>query len=145
MELKYQNEIDAFNLNVECPNEVVPIEKDIYAYRYSLSPITHKLNFVPNVIYDREKPAFFNYKKANPYKKCKRCGASFFSDKSLAIGFWNGLTEQIRENLGYTHIAYGILKKGDGWVSDPNEESHFSYYQEKEAKLVSNFKIVDEL
>ncbi len=145
MKLKYQTEIDNFNLTVKCPTDVSLLEDDMYAYRFSLSPITDVLNFLPNVLYDRLKPAIFNYTKASEEKKCKRCGSSYFSDKKKAFNSWNSLSEKIQENLGYSHLAYGILKKSDGWVTNIEESSHFSFYEEENAYLFTQFQIIEEL
>lgn len=144
MPLKYQKEIDDFKLGINCPDMVVAIDKTIYAYRFCFDPINHELNFLPNVVFDRRKPVHFNYARATPKKKCSRCGSSFYLNKSLAINNWNTLSETIRNNLGYTHIAYGILQKGDGLVGEPDDKSHFGFYEDANANLTVSFKVLEE-
>jgi hypothetical protein len=143
MILKYQHEINNFKLTISCPQKTSPISKSIYAYRFSFDPISHSLNFLPNVVFDRQKPNYFNYAKASATKQCSRCGASFYLSKPLAINNWNALSDSIRNNLGYTNLAYGILQVGDGLVGQPNDSSHFGFYEAVNATYHNSFKVID--
>ena len=143
MALKYQTEIDNLQISAVCPNGVLPATGAI-AYRFSYTPITHDLNFLPNVVFDRMKGLGFNYGTASANRKCSRCGASFYETRDSAVNKWNSLTEQVRENLGYTHLAVGTLDKTDGLVSTPRD-GHFSFYEYIDADLTKKFKIVADL
>ena len=50
MDLKYQADIDNFELSIDCPNAVA-IKASFTAYRFSYDPISHELNFLPNVVF----------------------------------------------------------------------------------------------
>lgn len=144
MALKYQHEIDNFGLDIQCPENVVaPIE--ITAYRWSFNPIGHALNFLPNVVYDRVTNNPFNYKTAKSNVKCRRCSASYFTNIDSARDKWEGISLQIRLNLGYTHISSGILDENDGVMKEPDKEGHFGFYESDTANLATKFTIVEEL
>jgi hypothetical protein len=66
-------------------------------------------------------------------------------NKVLAMNNWNSLAEQIRINLGYTHLAYGILQANDGLVDEPNHSGHFGFYESNQANLGKSFQIVDQI
>ena len=142
MALKYKSEIDNFNFDIVCPHNVNNIEDDVESYRFCFDPITHNLNFLPNVVFDRLTNSPFNYNRAQSNTKCTRCGASYYTSLDNAKYKWDSLTEQVRENLGYTHIASGILDSSDGLVSAPNDDGHFNLYENDTANLVEKFEIV---
>jgi hypothetical protein len=139
MPLKYQREIDDLKIDLECPSEV-SIPNNLTAYRWSFLPISHALNFVPNVVFDRETKAPFNYQIAKPQIKCKRCGASYFTNAEGAINRWENLSLQNRLNMGYTHLAIGVLDAADGVMRKPDSDGHFGFYEDEDADLVSKFK-----
>ncbi len=143
MSLKYQSEIDALGLTF-CPDAVVP-ETEIEAFRFSFNPIENELNFVPNVIFDRQRNSPFNYEKATAEKKCLRCGASFYLNLESAINKWNNISERIRELLGYTHIANGKLDSNDGLMRVPDITGHFTFYELETANLTTKFNLISEL
>ena len=144
MGLKYQNEIDNFNLDIKCPDEVSE-PNGIDAFRFSYNPIGHPLNFLPNVVFDRQTNGTFNYKKASDPVKCKRCGASYYTSLINAKSKWEELSEQNKQNLGYTHIANGILAPIDGLMKEPDKEGHFGFYEYENVDLAKKFKLVSEV
>ena len=136
-------EIDKLQISALCPNGVQPATGAI-AYRFSFKPITHEHNFLPNVVFDRVKGIGFNYKTAPANRKCSRCGASFYETKESAVSKWSSLTEQIREKLGYTHLAEGALDPTDGLVSSPHD-GHFTFFENINVDLTKKFNIVADL
>jgi hypothetical protein len=144
MPLRYQAEIDAFALDIACPQEVEP-PTGLRVYRWSFSPIDHELNFLPNVIFDRLTNSPVNYATASKTTKCKRCGASFFIDKESAVNKWEHISIENRKNLGYTHLAVGTLENADGLMRKPDREGHFGFYEIEGVDLVSKFQIEDKL
>jgi hypothetical protein len=145
MALKYQSEIDKFQLTINCPENVSPPAKEIEAFRFSFSPITHDLNFLPNVVFDRVKPIPFNYAKASAIVKCRRCGASFYINLESALNQWSNLSEQVRDSLGYTHIAAGKLDAQDGLMKEPEKSGHFGFYENDTADLTAKFNLLARL
>ena len=126
MPLKYQSEIDGFELT-ECPVNIVAFENEVESFRFSYEPIDHDMNFLPNVVFDKAVNAPFNYDTADNARKCLRCGASFYNKIESAVSTWNNLTQQIKENLGYTHIAKGNLDNEDGVISNLGTNCHFTF------------------
>lgn len=147
--LKYQSEIDNLKLSIECPYEVLSIEKDVDVFRFSHSPNINPLNCLPNIVYDRLNGGNFDYSKpGKDNKKCKRCGASFFYDPVLAKASWDSLGDKIRGLLKYTHLAKGTLSPFDGVVSKPDEFSHFGFYENENPDdnyLRKKFELLDPL
>lgn len=141
MQLKYQNEIDNLDLHGLCPDEVFPPSEEINVFRFSYDPIDHVLNFLPNVVFDRLKPIPFNYKTASPHVKCKRSGASYYIDADNAQDKWDNLPEQVRANLGYTHLATGTLDANDGFMRQPDIDGHFGFYESDNADLAKKFTL----
>ena len=144
MPLKYQSEIDSLNLTVVCPNNTSSYD-DFAAFRLSFDPIDHEHNFLPNIVFDRVKSIPYPYDKKDDTIKCSRCGSSFYNNKEKMIQSWNNLGAKIKENWGYTHIASGTLYSGDGKITPPNDRGHFGFYENDDAKLIENFKIIEEL
>ncbi|MBN9483918.1 MAG: hypothetical protein J0H46_11215 [Bacteroidetes bacterium] len=144
MPLKYQKEIDGLNLQNLCPTETVsPLGVEVF--RWSYNPITHERNFLPNVVFDRIINHPYPYHiKDNP-TKCKRCGASFFTTIKSAVNAWENMSAQNKANLGYTHIASGILDEKDGLINKPSVTGHFGFYEFDTADLTRKFKILSEL
>lgn len=141
MPLKYQNEIDNFQLDIQCPDAVAPPQNEIDAFRFSFSPITHKLNFLPNVVFDRLTNNPFNYNAASKVRKCSRCGASYYTSLENAQKKWATISRQIRENLGYTHIASGKLNAGDGVMKKPDADGHFGFYENDKTNFADKFAL----
>lgn len=144
MPLKYQTEIDQLGLSIACPKQVKSPE-NIEAYRFCFNPIEHDLNFLPNVVFDRVTNNPFNYIKAPDEIRCSRCGASFYTTLQSAVSKWSALSDQIRENLGYTHIANGILSNTDGVMKEPDRTGHFGFYENDTANLATKFNLIKEL
>src|ERR1700710_1760168 len=145
MPLKYQNEIDNFNLSIECPINLKWEGGELDAHKFSFAPIENKLNFLPNVLFDRLKGIPFDYIKANELVKCKRCGSSYYDKLDSAITAWNNLSPQVQENLGYTHIALGKLNNQDGYISEISKNGHFGFYENENVDLRLKFKILTSL
>lgn len=145
MALKYQAEIDNFGLSLTCPDNVEPPNGEIDAYRFSYNPINHHLNFLPNVVFDRLTKNPYNYNKASDHIKCSRCGASYYTSIENVKTKWALLSEQIRENLGYTHIAFGKLNNTDGLMKKPAKTGHFGFYENDTVDLSKKFSLVSEL
>lgn len=143
MPLKYQHEIDGLGLTETCP-AAVTVATGIEAFRFCYHPITHNLNFLPNVVFDRQKGVAYNYSRATSEQKCSRCGASFYTTLAIAVNRWNSLPERVRENLGYTHLAQGTLVEEDGLITE-EKRGHFGLYEDVQADLPSKFAIVEEL
>lgn len=145
MPLKYQNEIDALELPFECPSQLVAIAEMTEAHRWSLNPIEHEWNFLPNVVYDRVRGSGIDYANFDPHRKCSRCGASYYRTIQECRDAWDeGLSAQIKSLLGFTHIASGSLDIGDGGIINGNN-GHFTFYEDAEANLPQKFTIVEEL
>lgn len=146
MPLKYQNEIDSFDFAFECPNNVSNIEKEVTVFRFCLNPVNHENNFLPNVIYDRVIKGGFPYNSPGQYAaKCDRCGASFYYDENMARKSWKSMPTHRRQKLQYTHLAIGNFKPEDGLVTEPDEYSHFGFYEmakEDNDYLKKEFKII---
>ncbi len=145
MALKYQSQIDDFKLSIVCPINTIKEEKIIPAYRLSFESIDNELNFLPNVIFDKIKNHPYNYIKADDSIKCKRCGASFYTNTQDIYNRWNSLTVVIREKLGYTHIASGNIDSKDGHLTEPDDKGHFGFYENEGVDLKSKFEIIAKL
>jgi hypothetical protein len=145
MPLKYQSEIDNFKVLISCPEDVANPEGELTSYRFCFSPIGHKHNFLPNVVFDRANQIPFNYDNAPNHVKCNRCGASFYTKLESIKKTWNILSAKIKENLGYTHIAEGILTKDDGLMKAPDKKGHFTFYEDANANLPAKFNLIEEL
>jgi hypothetical protein len=145
MALKYQVEIDNFTL-INCPKDgAFAPTSDFEAFRFSFSPIGHEDNFLPNVVFDRKRKNPINYNAMTNEKKCKRCGASFYVNYDDAMSQWNGLTPKVKENLGYTHLAKGLISITDGQMLEPENNGHFTFYEDERAELRSKFALMAEL
>lgn len=145
MELKYQNEIDNFAFQtLKCPM-VNQLPNDLEAYRFSFNPIEHEDNFLPNVVFDRKRGKPFNYTKAVETVRCSRCSSSMYNTLDFARLAWKNLSPQVKENLGYTHLAKGILNNIDGLVTEINQKGHFGFYESNECNPISKFSILEEL
>lgn len=144
MALKFQHEIDAFQLDIQCPEGVVE-PNELVAFRWSYTPIEHRLNFLPNVVFDREINNGYNYNNKGSQIKCRRCAASYFTNIENAKNKWEGISLQNRLNLGYTHIASGVLEANDGVMREPDRDGHFGFYESDTANLATKFTIVGEL
>ena len=150
MALKYQQEIDRLSLSLSCPEGVYPPNGELPAFRLSFNPIEHPLNFLPNVVFDREKNIPFPYTKrltTNEGKVivCKRCGASFYLSLESVRKQWENMSDQNKENFGYTHIANGTLNGKDGLMREPEKSGHFGFYEDEKANLTKKFKVSEEL
>lgn len=143
MPLKYQREIDNFNLSIPCPENAIPPD-DMDAYRFSFSPVNHEHNFLPNVVFDRIRGIGPNYSKLPDARKCSRCGGSYYKTLEGAKNSWGSLAEQIRDNLGYTHVAHGVLSKEDGFIIPPVTD-HFTFYENDGVLLSEKFTLIEEL
>lgn len=144
MPLKYQTEIDDLQLSISCPTQTIS-PNDIEAFRFCFNPIEHDLNFLPNVVFDRRTSKPFNFKKATEDVRCSRCGASFYTTLKSAVNKWSALSDQIRENLAYTHIANGILNSTDGVMKQPDKTGHFGFYESDIANLPTKFRLITKL
>jgi hypothetical protein len=141
MTLKYQSEIDQLAIKAACPDSVTTPAADFEAFRFSFEPITHQLNFLPNVVYDRMTGQPFNYEGSADDVKCKRCGASYYNNLDKAKKAWNGLAERVRKKLGYTHLAHGQLQQADGLMREPDRYGHFGFYESSTAQLHLQFQL----
>ena len=143
MALKYQNEIDGLNLNINCPNEVIEPD-NVLAYRWSYIPVQHPMNFVPNIVFDRLNNSSVNYAKLDNAKKCSRCGVSFYTSLEIAKSVWNSLNETLGEKLklDYTHISSGVLTRGDGYMKVP-KNGHFGFYENVDVEIENKFTTID--
>ena len=145
MALKYQHEIEGLNLKDLCPTETIP-PLGVEVFRWSYDPINHPNNFLPNVAFDRAVNLPYNYERKDNSIKCRRCASSFFTNISSAIKRWENLSEQNKENFGYTHIASGVLDDKDGIINKPDESTgHFGFYEYDSADLTKKFKNVLDL
>jgi hypothetical protein len=146
MKLKYQAEIDALNLSIQCPCDVQPITQEVEVFRFSLSPIDHEHNCLPNVVYDRKIGGKYPYSTpGRDLEKCGRCGASFYYNLALAIEAWKNLPPQRREKLKYTHLGRGVISPGDGLIGEPDSTTHFNFYEaemEDENYLKKKFELI---
>jgi hypothetical protein len=142
MALKYQAEIDQRTLLAQCPESGTPPD-NLSAYRFVYSPINHKLNFLPNIIFDKKIGIGFDYVNAEENVYCSRCGISLYDTLPNAQKAWKKLAPKIKENLGYSHIANGTLVQNDGVMKEIQNNGHFGFYEDINANLPLKFKIIE--
>lgn len=139
MSLKFQSLINKLELN-DCPSNVFPPPSKILAFRFSYEPIEHEHNFLPNYLLDEINNLPYNFNQDRiAEQKCLRCGTSFFLSQEAALKKWRKISEQIKLNMGYSHIAEGILEQNDGLMSNP-KKNHFTFYQNEGCDLTKKFK-----
>ncbi len=140
MQLKYQYLIDEFQMTNQCPGDDCA-EIEMTAYRWVHSPITHELNFLPNIEYDRKR------KKSPPRLLmgdliCSRCGASFFTTEKKARKrlkeYKDNLEIKHQQFVNYTHIAKGDIKRTDG-VATKIKKEHFGFYEYEKCDMKKTF------
>lgn len=144
MTLKFQSLIDTFNFNIGCPDNSA-IEIDILAYRWVHEPVTHQLNFLPNIQYDAEQnvpPRVLEGDVA-----CSRCGESFFITEDKArekFTVYKTYLEKKHVRLidRYTHLAIGQIRKKDGRAM-PMKNDHFTFYEYSSCDFSKSFKILE--
>lgn len=144
MKFKYQGLIDRLELTVMCPPENTVVNEETNAARFTIDPIDHELNFLPNFIY--------NSKLGIPPRvmsselKCRYCSLSFYTSVEASQAAYRSLNTVIKAKLGYTHIAYGIIKRNSGRATPVNPSSqHFELFEAEGSEWSSNFKIVASL
>lgn len=143
MPLKYQVEIDNFGNLLTCPENVSPPQDNTEVFRFVVSPIEHQLNFVPNVVRDRELGLAYKYR--NDLDKCMRCGISLYLTLEGIADRWDQFNDKIRENLGFTHVARGVINSLDGLMRVPDENGHFGFYENEGVDIQPQFNIHVEL
>jgi hypothetical protein len=136
------------SLGVEkiCPSEDTT-EHQGGAFRWTIDPLDHPLNFLPNIIYDKLRqtnaPSRIN-DKADKHAKCKRCALSFFSTEEAAKAKFLTIKESSRLAIGYTHIATGDISKNDG-LAGLIKQGHFNFYEYQGTDFVGKFTNINTL
>jgi len=125
--LRYQVLIDQESLTVPCPDEIVStITRP--SYRWCNSPVNHQHNFFPNRFVDQLKGKARRKLKGDK-DCCEYCAISFFDTLDNAKDRFMGFPDRIREMLGYTHVAHGVVEDTDGLTSEPDEYGHFNFFE----------------
>jgi hypothetical protein len=116
------------------------------AYRWSLFPIDHTHNFLPNFLYDeaRNAPPRRN-DKGDEKKTCRLCALSMFSSEKSAKMMFSGFNPNIKQKLGYTHISEGEIEESDGVSTEIEPNGHFGFFEYQDCNLFEKFVIKCEL
>lgn len=144
MDLKYQTEISNRNFKIQCPISGAQ-PTNLSAFRFVYSPITHNLNFLPNIIFDNLVGIGYDYDNAPEQDVCLRCGISLYDTITNAKKAWKKLAPRVKQKLGYSHLAKGVLTQSDGLMNNINDKGHFGFYEDNNANLIQKFTIVEQL
>lgn len=144
---KYHNLLEEYNIVDTCPcGELSGDNRN--SYRWSLNPIDHELNFLPNVLYNKlnlaARPRRAN-DKVDLKRVCGECGISFFTSLNEAKNYFFTLGQPARISLGYTHIAEGAITEEDGLRTEINKHGHFNFYEYDGVDFKTSFQIVETL
>ena len=126
MQLKYQDKLDSIE---NCPVENQKGEKILF--RCVENPMTEK-SFIPNAVL--LKPKFQD--------NCLAWGLSLFSNYDSAKQMLNNLSKN--KQVNYSNIAKSKLTDLDGIKHTSKNKKHYTFYQEKNADILSKFAIVNE-
>jgi hypothetical protein len=132
MVLKYQDEIDKFECNLNNFKE-----QDREAYRWTFENINNSKNFRP-IYYLQPK------RKRNTYKGW---ALSFFNSNVAAKKRLLELTatkKKLFKKLG-THIAKGKLSTRDGISEKVDGKGHFNHFEYENVDLLSKFTIIEQV
>lgn len=144
MELKYRQLIADQNLTIKCPPENCKLNSAVEGVRWVIEPIGNELNFLPNHL--------FNQKKGVPSRslsediKCGYCSISLHESVEASTNAFRGLSSSIKNKLGYTHMAKGLIEASIGLMTDINPISkHFELFEKDGYNWSHKFKIISQL
>lgn len=141
--LKYQYLIDQQNLPEECPKKTC-IPSHSFGYRWTFAPIENPINFLPNILFNRERNIPPRRNSPTDNERCSACALSMFNSELGARQKFLNIPKLNRGMLGYTHVAKGNLD-GLGVMTLANKYGHFALFEFKDIDLYSVFLIVAEL
>ena len=121
--------MDEKDIKVPCPYKDCEEVEMSPVYRWGLEPLENTLNFLPNFLYNEQKPKGkpTRFNSWDDLQKCGYCSLSMFISEYAAIEEWSKFPDRIRELLGYTHILVGDIDNNTGLVS--SERPHFELFE----------------
>lgn len=128
MELKYQSQIESID---NCPLDNLLGEKILF--RCVENPMTPK-SFEP----------YAALNKAKFKDNCLAWGLSMFSDLKSAKEILKNLSQNKKQKVNLSSIAYCKLTDNDGIKHNSKNRNHYTFYPKKDFDLIDKFAIVDE-
>lgn len=137
---KYQYLFEEYKITELCPLKGCTPQNRL-SYRWIYAPIDHELNFMPNSIFDtkRNKPRRINDKTDLGFI-CSYCSVSLFDTLENAKKVFKNLPPSAQTNLGYTHVAEGIVTETDGVMDSISSHGHFNFFEYENMKYTERFK-----
>lgn len=139
---KYQWLIEREGINSNCPEAAV--EANMESYRWVYSNIENEFNFLPTVLFN-EKRRNAPRRQNDANKHCSMCGLSMFDSIVNAKKRHDALLPKWKEDLGYTHIAKGQIKKELGVITSISKDGHFDFFEYEGVNLTTEFVVFAEL
>ena len=140
---KYYEALCKLELKITCPSANC-ISYQMQAYRFVYSDIKHQDNFLPQAIKSqlaRRNPA----RRINEEETCNDYALSLYAAEESARNMFNGLPKRVKDLLGYSHIACGIIQEQDGVNTKIEPDGHFNLHENMGIDIQSRFKIVGTL
>jgi len=144
MELKYKDLIDSQHLAITCPPDNCKVNDKLEAVRWVVQPLEAELNFLPNHLYNQKRGA--PVRPMAEHAKCGNCSLSFHTSIQASANAFYGLSSNLQQKLGYTHIAYGVIDAGCGLLTETNPiTQHFEFFESTNLNWINNFAIHTQL
>lgn len=112
------------------------------AYRFVFEPIDLE-SFKPQGF---KKPARVA-NASKPDKKCSLMALSMYTSRQAAISayeYFANNVPKIKNTIG-THLAEGLISDQDGLQTEPDETSHFDFFEKDGSDIKNKFKIIEQL
>ncbi len=143
LKIKYQDLINQQKLSSECPFATCTTSTG-EGFRWIFLPIENNDNFLPSILLNQKRNIPLRRNSGDDNSKCSSCAISMFDSEVHAVEKFNNFPKHIREMLGYTHVAQGVID-GLGLKSRTNKSGHFDFFEFEDVDLLSVFIIVNDL